>query len=513
MVENVNPDVQKAAIEATEPQVDPVATQSEVVDFSGKSLSELSVLFQQFINSEDRLQRSKEAEAIKAAFYKTLAKEKEKAAGEGSEAYDPQAFDSVEENFKAMLNAYKKEKAENTRAIEAVKEENMAKKQAVIEDLKALLEKDEDVHATFPEFRAVQDRWKEIGQVPLQAVRDLNNTYHLYVEQFYDKLDINRELRDLDFKKNLEAKTQMCERAEELAQSDNIIEAFRELQKLHDAWKELGPVAKQYREQIWERFKASTAIINKNYQAHFEKQKEEQNSNLAAKTALCEQVEAIAEQEIEDSKAWNSLSKEIESIQAEWRKIGFATKKDNQKIYDRFRAACDKFYERKRVFYSDFKKDMEDNFQKKIAICEEAEELKLSKEWKKTTDRFIQLQKEWKEIGAVPRKKSDAIWKRFRAACDEFFAEKEKAAKAQKARFVKKAQDKVMSEQDRLIAKYRALEQEIATKENNILFFATGTASALLDSMRNSIDAAKAELAALEAKIRKAEAAKQENNE
>lgn len=508
MIEKVNPDVQSAPIEAAEPQVELNEIQSEVVDYSGKSLSELSELFHQFATSLDRLQRSKEAEALKSAFYKTLVKEKEKLEQEAVNV-----FDAVEENFKALYAAYKKEKAEYTRVLDAQKENNLKLKQAVIEDLKALLEKDEDVSATFPAFREIQNKWREIGAVPAQAVRDINQTYHLYVEQFYDKLDINRELRDLDFKKNLEAKNELCQKAEELAESANTIEAFRELQKLHDSWKDLGPVAKQYRDEIWERFKAATAVVNKKYQAYFEGVKEEQAANLEAKTALCEQVEAIAEQEIEDSKLWNSLSKEIENIQAQWRKIGFATKKENQKVYDRFRAACDKFYERKRVFYSEFKNDMEENLQKKIAICEEAEQLKLSKEWRKTTDRLIQLQKEWKEIGAVPRKKSDAIWKRFRAACDEFFEEKDKAMKAQKARFVKKAAEKVVSEKDRLLAKYRALEQEISTKENNILFFATGTASSLLDGMRKSIDAAKVELAELEQKIRQMEAAKQENKE
>lgn len=503
MIDKVNPDAQMAEVEAAEPQVEPAQAQSEVVDYSGKSLSELSELFHQFATSEDRLQRSKDAEALKSAFYKTLSKEKEKV-----EEAAAGVFDTVEENFKALYAAYKKEKAEFVRVLDSQKESNLKQKQAVIEDLKALLDKDEDVSATFPAFREIQNRWKEIGAVPAQAVRDINQTYHLYVEQFYDKLDINRELRDLDFKKNLEAKTELCIKAEELAANDNVIEAFRELQKLHDAWKDLGPVAKQYRDEIWERFKASTAVVNKKYQSYFEGLKEEQSANLEAKAALCEKVEQIAAQEIEDSKLWNSLSKEIEAIQAEWRKIGFATKKENQKIYDRFRAACDQFYERKRVFYSEFKNDMEENLQKKIAICEEAEQLKLSKDWKKATDRFIQMQKEWKEIGAVPRKKSDAIWKRFRAACDEFFSEKEKAMKAQKARFAKKAVERTVSEKDRLLAKYRALEQEIQTKENNILFFATNTASALLDGMRKSIDSAKKELADLEQKIREMEAAK-----
>jgi hypothetical protein len=240
---------------------------------------------------------------------------------------------------------------------------------------------------------------------------------------------INRELRDLDFKKNLEAKEEFCKAAEALAENENVLEAFRELQKLHEQWKEYGPVAKEYRESIWERFKAATAIINKKYQAHFEGLKEQQAENLAKKTALCEKVEEIAAREVNGSNQWNEFSKEIEDIQKEWKTIGFASKKDNQKIYDRFRAACDQFYARKRDFYTDYKDSINSNLDKKIALCEAAEALKTSTDWKKATDQFISLQKQWKEIGAVPRKKSELLWKRFRAACDEFFAERDKNAK------------------------------------------------------------------------------------
>ena len=240
---------------------------------------------------------------------------------------------------------------------------------------------------------------------------------------------INRELRDLDFKKNLEAKEQFCQLAEQLAENSNIIEAFRELQKLHEQWKEYGPVAKEYREQIWDRFKAATAVINKKYQAFFEGLKEQQAENLAKKTVLCEKVEEIAAREVLSSNQWNAFSKEIEEVQKEWKMIGFASKKDNQKIYDRFRAACDNFYGRKREFYTEYKDSMNANLDRKVALCEEAEALKTSTDWKKTTDQFISLQKQWKEIGAVPRKKSDQLWKRFRAACDEFFAERDKNAK------------------------------------------------------------------------------------
>lgn len=482
---------------------------SDVVDYSGKSIAELSDLFQNFITSEDRLQRSKEAEAIKSAFYRTLLKEREKVQEDGAAL-----LDQVEENFKTMYASYRKERAAWTRSMEEQREANLKVKQQIIDELKQLLDKDEDVSATIPAFRDIQARWREAGAVPVQAMRDLNGTYQLYIEQFYDKLNINRELRDLDFKKNLEAKTVLCERAEQLSSMENPVEAFNELQKLHDAWKELGPVAKQYREEIWERFKAATSVLNKQHQAYFEGIKEVQTANLAAKQALCEKLEEIVAREIADSKMWNACSKEIEALQQEWRKIGFATKKENQKIYERFRAACDAFYERKRVFYNTFKDELDENYALKVAICEQAEALKDSQEWKSTADKFIELQKQWKAIGAVPRKKSDAIWKRFRSACDAFFEARQKNTETRRqqyasARTVSRGSGRNLSEQDKLMARYRALEQEIATKENNILFFAHGNAGALVEQMRSGIEKAKEELAQLEKQIRAARQAAQ----
>ncbi|MEE0236245.1 MAG: DUF349 domain-containing protein [Bacteroidales bacterium] len=416
------------------------------VNYSEKTLAELIKLFEELVQNEERMKMSKEAEAIKSAFYKKLQKEKAEAglvaadaAPETDESEEVQAvvedtvsdnpFAEVERGFKDLYNKYKKERAEYNRQLEKEREDNLAAKEAVIADLKALLEKQEDVNATFPEFREIQNRWRAIGPVPAQSYRNINETYQLYVEQFYDMVKINRELRDLDFKKNLEAKEQFCAFAEKLAENPNVVEAFRELQKLHEQWKEFGPVAKEYRDQIWDRFKAATAVINKKYQAFFEGIKEQQAENLVKKTALCEKVEEIAEREVTNSNEWNAFSKEIEDIQKEWKTIGFASKKENQKIYDRFRAACDKFYGRKRDFYTEYKDSINTNLEKKISLCEAAEALKSSTEWKKATDQFINLQKQWKEIGAVPRKKSEQLWKRFRAACDEFFAERDKNAK------------------------------------------------------------------------------------
>ena len=415
------------------------------VNYSEKTLAELVALFEELGKNEDRMKLNKEAEAIKTAFYKRLTKEK----AEAGDAVSEDAFTEIENGFKAYYNTYKKERAEYNARQEKEREENLVKKEAVIADLKALLEKQEDVNATFPAFREIQDRWRAIGPVPVQNYRNINDTYQLYVEQFYDMVKINRELRDLDFKKNLEAKEKFCEMAEKLAGNENIVEAFKELQKLHEQWKEYGPVAKQFREEIWDRFKAATAVINKKYQAYFEGLKEQQTENLAAKTALCEKVEEIAGREINNSADWNALSKEIEEIQKQWRTIGFATRKENQKIYDRFRAACDKFYGRKREFYTEYKDSMNVNLEKKISLCEAAEALKTSTEWKKATDQFINLQKQWKEIGAVPRKKSEQLWKRFRAACDEFFNERDKNAKPENNFYGNlKAKQKLVAEID-----------------------------------------------------------------
>ena len=415
------------------------------VNWSEKNLAELVKAFEELVQNEERMKMSKEAEAIKAAFYKRLLKEKADAGynvAESVEEVDQEnveaeaeaetadnPFAEIEKGFKELYNSYKRERAEFNRQLEKERENNLALKEAVIADLKALLEKQEDVNATFPEFREIQNRWRTIGPVPAQNYRNINETYQLYVEQFYDMVKINRELRDLDFKKNLEAKEQFCEMAEKLAENPNVIEAFKELQKLHEQWKEFGPVAKEFRDSVWERFKAATSVVNKKYQAFFEGVKEQQAENLQKKTVLCEKVEEIAEREVASSNEWNSFSKEIEEIQKEWKTIGFASRKENQKIYDRFRAACDKFYGRKREFYNEYKDSINVNLEKKISLCEAAEQLKTSTEWKKATDQFINLQKQWKEIGAVPRKKSEQLWKRFRAACDEFFAERDKNTK------------------------------------------------------------------------------------
>lgn len=372
-------------------------------DLGNLSLAELSDLFDKLSQADDRMKRYKEAEAIKSAFYKRLSKEKAEA-GLGAKVDEPSSredvveevapvtqtlevkdnpFEAMETAFKGVYANYKKERAEYNRQQDAQREDNFAKKQAVIEDLKNLVEKQEDVNSTFPAFRELQNRWREIGPVPATKFRDLNDTYQFYVEKFYDMVKINRDLRDLDFKKNLEAKEAFCQAAEKLSENENVVEAFRELQKLHEQWKEFGPVAKEFRDSIWDRFKAATAVINKKYQAYFEGQKEKQQENLAEKTKLCEQVEAIAGKEVKSSNEWNTLSTEIEEIQKTWRTIGFATRKENQKIYDRFRAACDKFFTRKREYYSQFKDSMNENMEKKLSLIEQPRRLRTARSGKR----------------------------------------------------------------------------------------------------------------------------------
>ena len=410
--------VEQQPVEEQTAEVKPAAT-----NLAGKSIAELSEIFKEFLSSEDKLTRGHEAETIKSAFYRTLGDVRSKAGTVVDET-----LDSIEENFKALYADYKKQKAEYNREQDAHKAENLEIKKGIVEELKNLVDSQEDVSALFPAFRALQDRWRATGPVPATDFRDLNNNYQFNVERFYDKVKISHELRDLDFQKNLEAKEKFCEAAEKLAENENVIAAFAELQKLHEQWKEFGPVAKEFRESIWARFQAATSVINKKYQAHFEEQKEKQKENLDAKTALCEELEAIVAREITTGAQWSAASKEVMALQEKWRGIGFATRKDNQKIYDRFRAGCDTFFARKKEFYGQFKDEMEVNLAKKEELIQKAEALKDSTEWKKTTEAFIELQKQWKEIGAVSRKKSDALWKRFRAACDTFFEARDKNA-------------------------------------------------------------------------------------
>lgn len=444
-------------IEAVENAAQTIRMSEEYLqNLSSQSLKEILQVFQDIIERGDQQEMYKYSEAIKASFYKALKREKIAAGfqapaesiitvaetdGEEAETQTDAPVESpeddntisinpfaeIERGFKDLYGKYKSLRTSYLQELEHKKDDNLKVKLQIIDEIKSLLEKQEDINRTFPEFRNLQNRWRDSGPIPQSKVKDVYDTYQHYVEMFYDFVKINNELRDLDFKKNLESKEALCAKAEALIQEDNVVNAFAKLQKLHEEWKEFGPVDKEHREVIWERFKAATSLINKKHQAHFEGLKEGQKDNLVKKTALCEKAEEIATREITESNGWNDASKELENLQKEWKTIGFASKKDNQRIYDRFRAACDKFYNRKREYYSLFKDQMTQNMEKKIALCQQAEALIDSVDWKKTTDTLIELQKQWKEIGPVSRKKSEQIWSRFRAACDKFFDNKEKS--------------------------------------------------------------------------------------
>lgn len=396
---------------------------------SDKTKGELLEMLAQIIAERPVQDIRREVEAIKIAFYKRHRAEvdalrKAFAAEHGEDAEFAMEPDADESRFKDLLRTYRTKRDEFAAVAEKAKEENYKIKLEIIEELKNLVKNEETLNNTFAKFRELQARWKETGPVPQQYVKDLWETYNLHVENFYDFVKINKELRDLDWKKNLELKTALCEQAERLAEEPSVVEAFRKLQKLHDDWREIGPVASEYKEALWERFKEASSKINRSHQEFFENLKAEQLNNLERKTALCEQVEALAADSLSSHKTWNRASEKLLEIQKEWKTIGFAPKKDNTKVYERFRAACDAFFARKREFYSEVKDDMEKNLRLKEEICEAAEKLQESEEWKAATDELLALQARWKEIGAVSRRHSDAIWKRFRAACDKFFERK-----------------------------------------------------------------------------------------
>lgn len=398
-------------------------------DLSGLNQSELVALFASKLETEAVQTLRPVVEAIKIAFYK-LHRAKVDAerkafveAGGEAEAFTPSA-DADEQHFKELFVTYRKMRDQHIAMLEADKEENLKIKLQIIEELKELINSDETMNTTFTRFRELQTKWKETGLVPQQNVKDLWETYNLHIENFYNFIKINKELRDLDLKKNYETKLALCEQAEALALEQQIVEAFRKLQKLHDEWRETGPVALEYKEALWERFKEASSRINKRHQEHFESLKAEQNKNLALKSELCQKTEALLTRPMLSRKDWNKANDELLEIQKVWKTIGFAPKKDNNRIYERFRTACDKFFELKRDYYAGLKTEMEHNLAQKNELCEQAETLAMSEDWKHATDELIALQAKWKQTGPVARRYSDQVWKRFRAACDTFFERK-----------------------------------------------------------------------------------------
>lgn len=398
-------------------------------NLNGKSKQELVDMFAELLETEPVQTLRKSVEAIKIAFYKQHRAEvdadrKAFEAEQGEDAEFVPAVDALEVRLKDLFKEYRRRRDEYIADLDNHKEENLKTKLAIIEELKELVNSDETLNNTFAKFRELQQRWKDTGIVPQAKVKDLWETYNLHVENFYNFIKINKELRDLDLKKNYEQKILLCEQAEALAVEPSIVEAFHKLQKLHDEWREIGPVANEYKELLWERFKAASSRINKQHQEYFETIKQEQIKNLELKTELCQTTESLAEQPYTSRKEWNKASDKLLEIQKVWRTIGFAPKKDNTRIYERFRAACDRFFEAKREFYAGVKTEMEHNLQLKNEICEAAEALQNSDDWKHATDELIALQAKWKEVGAVSRRYSDQVWKRFRAACDKFFERK-----------------------------------------------------------------------------------------
>ena len=377
-----------------------------------------------------------EVEALKSNFYRIHKQETEEAYksfienGGNPEEYLPAA--NVDEPlFKEQMAVIKEKRTAQFQEQERQKEENYQKKLDIIEKVKAILANPDEVNKSYNDFKALQQEWNEIKNVPAEKATDLWKTYQVYVEQFYDTLKLNNEFRAYDFKKNLELKTVLCESAEKLAEETDVISAFRKLQQLHQEFREIGPVATELREEIWTRFKDASTVVNKRHQDHFEKRKEEEQNNLDQKTALCEAVEAIDLDSITSFNDWNAKTEEITAMQAKWKTIGYAPQKMNVKIFERFRAACDKFFQAKTEYYKSVKEGLNNNLQLKKELCEKAEALADSTDWKATADALVELQKQWKAIGAVPKKYSDSLWERFRAACDKFFDAKKEANSTQ----------------------------------------------------------------------------------
>ncbi len=422
-------EVEKPSGEAESTAEDTDAGSEARPDFQEMDKDELLKALEGLLESASVMAVRIDVETIKVCFYKRhkieIEQRRKKFMQEGGDAeeFEP-GEDPAELRFKELYKSYRHSKAAHNRGLEHTRQGNLEQKLKVIEDLKELLNSTEDINRTFPEFRKLQKRWHDIGMVPQQKLKDLWDTYHHFVELFYDHIKINKELRDLDLRKNLETKISLCEKAEELLLETNVINAFRQLQKLHDQWRETGPVPRDQKDAIWERFREVTHQINKKHQEHFDKLKESQKKNLETKKALCEKAESILEQPLENFGQAEKFTREMIALQRTWKTIGFAPRKDNARIYQRFRNACDKFFAAKREFTAQNKEILNENLQKKLDLCMQAEALSESEDWKSTTDELISMQKRWKEIGPVPRKHYDPVWKRFRAACDRFFDRK-----------------------------------------------------------------------------------------
>lgn len=482
-----------------------------------------------------------QVEHIKSQFYRLYHEEMEaakkaamdaaEAAGQALEEWKPDV-DAIEQQLRELLSEYKTKKAEIAAAQAKEQAENLKRKQQILEEVKALAEGEaESVMGNLQRMRELQAEWKSIGAVPAEKLSELRKEYQRYQEQFYDLVKINIELRDLDFKKNLEMKTLLCEAVERLQNNENIVEASRALQQLHDEWAEIGPVARELREDLWNRFKAASTIINKKHQAYFDELHAKEQENLAKKQAIIEQIKAISDSILQaegntEAARWDKASEQIQALQTEWRTIGFAPKKYNQSIYDEYRAACDTFFNAKTAYFKGLREQLNSNLQAKRTLIERAQQafakLQASQDaneaiqWNELAEQFRALQVEWKAIGVVSRKYSDELWKQFSDTCDQFFnalrenrkAEKERyqqRKEAAKAQFAKKLEH--MNDTQKLYRMRDNLQQEIKTAENNILFFTakSKTANKLVEDMQRKIDELKKQLADIQEKINQAE--------
>ena len=399
------------------------------IDVQGKSKEELAAMLEEIVKEPDVMKIKDQVTAIRVHFMKLNKEDMDKEmeafleGGGDKESYQ-HVMDDAEIRFNNAFGIFKANRAKQNEILDAQKVENLAQKQAILEELKQLIASEETLKKTYDDFRALQDKWKTIGQVPATENANLWNNYHFLVEKFFDKVNINRELRDLDMKKNLDAKIELCEKAEELLDEKSMTKAFKALQKLHEDWKEIGPVPQDKKDEIWDRFKAATDKINAIRREHYAKIQEEQNANLATKTALCEKAEELIAEEYSSINLWQNKSTELSDLFKVWKTVGPAAKKQNEEIWTRFKTAMDTFFTKKKEFFSNLKDKQTENLERKINLCIEAEALQESNEWKKATEQFKKLQEEWKTIGPVPKRHADKIWKRFRAACDTFFGRK-----------------------------------------------------------------------------------------
>lgn len=406
-----------------------------------------------------------EIDSLKQAFYKLHNNEQEAAKkqfidnGGTAEDFIPQV-DLMEEEFKNIMSVIKEKRSELAAEVEKQKEMNLQIKLSIIEELKELVESPDDANKNYTEFKKLQQQWNEVKQIPQAKVNELWKNYQLYVEKFYDLLKLNSEFREYDFKKNLEIKTHLCEAAEKLADEPDVVSAFHQLQKLHQEFRDTGPVAKELRDEIWVRFKTASTTVNRRHQQHFEALKETEQHNLDQKTVICEIIEAIEYDQLTNFASWENKTQEIIALQNKWKTIGFAPQKMNVKIFERFRKACDEFFRKKGEFFKTLKDGMNENLEKKRALCEKAEALKDSTDWKATADALTKLQKEWKTIGPVAKKHSDAVWKRFISACDYFFEQKNKATSSQRT-----VEQENLEKKRAIIEKLDAIGEETDTEE------------------------------------------------